>query len=98
MQASIDELAPCLLDYFSSEKISLLMLIRGLDNSNHLIEKINIWQTRALIKSLAEERAALIQRVSDKELSEERESKIWIFNKGAFDTGTLNDSVFNHNA
>ena len=35
---------------------------------------------------------------SDKELSEERESKIWIFNNGAFDTGTLNDSAFNHNA
>ena len=32
---------------------------------------------------------------SDKELSEERESKIWIFNNGAFDTGTLNDSALN---
>ena len=35
---------------------------------------------------------------SDKELSEERESKIWIFNNGAFDTGTLNGSAFNDNA
>jgi hypothetical protein len=36
--------------------------------------------------------------VSDKELSEERESKIWIFNNGAFDTETLNDSASNNNA
>ena len=39
MQASTDGLAPYLLDYFSSEKISLLELNRGLDNRNHLIEK-----------------------------------------------------------
>ena len=35
---------------------------------------------------------------SDKELSKERESKIWIFNNGAFDTGTLNGSAFNDSA
>ena len=35
---------------------------------------------------------------SYKELSEERESKIWFFNNGAFDIGTLNDSASNDNA
>jgi|TARA_B110000483_G_C17773300_1_gene380685 hypothetical protein len=41
---------------------------------------------------------ALIRRGSDKELLEERESKIWIFNNNAFDTAIRNDSAFNNNA